>query len=468
MTRPRLKFDWKKLAPLGKQLLFIPPIAMAIVAYLYLVESKEQPKLRTETEQARTLSVIEVEQFDLKAKATGFGTSSYSKKWRAIAQVEGRLVHVHPDLQAGAVIQKDEVLFRVDDGDYVSVVEEMQATIAQTNAEIAKLQQTATNYDKTLSIERQALEVYQTELTRAETLLARNAGSRSSIDTKRQALLAQQQKIQELENSKSLIAPEKASLLATVKQTESNLVQSQRNVQRTKVTAPFSMRIGDVNLQQGQFVSINETLFEGYSIDGVEVEVQLSIKEVGRLISFPDDKTFDPAMIDMKGVRDIFDVDVVVRNTSAGPGAIYPAKFLRTREVLDSQSRTVGLVVGVNSLKEGIPTLGKPPLIEGAFCNVDFFGPKLTNQVIIPQEAIRDSKVYLIDADNRLVTRGVEVAFIQDDYAVIRSGLTAGEKLIVANPAPAIEGMLVKPQLDEDLRERLRSNIGTSSNNKSR
>jgi hypothetical protein len=47
------------------------------------------------------------------------------------------------------------------------------------------------------------------------------------------------------------------------------------------------------------------------------------------------------------------------------------------------------------------------------------------------------------------------VAFTQSDFAVIREGLIAGEQVVVSDVMPAVEGMLLAPQEDAAIRERL-------------
>ena len=46
------------------------------------------------------------------------------------------------------------------------------------------------------------------------------------------------------------------------------------------------MRVGEVQLEVGQFVSVGEALFVGYSGADVEVEVQLPLQDIHRLAGF--------------------------------------------------------------------------------------------------------------------------------------------------------------------------------------
>jgi len=70
--------------------------------------------------------------------------------------------------------------------------------------------------------------------------------------------------------------------------------------------------------------------------------------------------------------------------------------------------------------------------------------------------------VLVAAADDRLRRRPVEVLFSQGDVSVIAAGLEAGERVVVSDLVPAVEGMLLQVQPDEALAESLDSVGGGS------
>ena len=78
---------------------------------------------------------------------------------------------------------------------------------------------------------------------------------------------------------------------------------------------------------------------------------------------------------------------------------------------------------------------------------------------MIPRRAIRNGSVFLVDDENRLASVEVDVTFTQDDYAVVESGLKGDETLVIANPSPAIIGMLVEPIAAEDELQKLTDSV---------
>ena len=112
------------------------------------------------------------------------------------------------------------------------------------------------------------------------------------------------------------------------------------------------------------------------------------------------------------------------------------------------QTRTVRIVVAVDKPYENVVPGQRPPLAPGMFCAVELRAKPRTGQIVIPRTALQNGHVYVVSAENRLEVRPVEVAFSQGGFACLRSGLVPGERLVVSDPTPAVEGMLVEPTPD--------------------
>ena len=63
--------------------------------------------------------------------------------------------------------------------------------------------------------------------------------------------------------------------------------------------------------------------------------------------------------------------------------------------------------------------------------------------------------VYLLDRDDRLRIVPVGLGPVQSDFIVIASGLKGGERVVVSDLIPAIQGMLLAPLEDPALAKRL-------------
>ncbi|QDV70498.1 multidrug efflux system subunit MdtA [Rosistilla carotiformis] len=443
----------------GKRLMVLPPIVLAVVVFMWLAKHPPSLSKHAEEESARMLNTIVVPRLDVRPIVSGYGTAKYARSWRAVAQVQGRIKKINPDLRAGARIRAGKVLLEIDDSDYVSRVSELDAAMDQQRAEIEQLEQTILNGKKKLELQNETLLILRREFEREEELQARQAGSSASIDLKHRELLAQSEAMQDLENSLALVPSQIKALEAAMSQSEAQKVQALRDIERAKIATPFDMRVGEVQLEVGQFVSVGEALFTGYSGADMEVEVQLPLQDIHRLLVSEVGEKGLRESLTPETFKEMFQFEALIQVVGTDFTQSYPGEFLQVREVVDAQTKMVGFVVGVTNLPPSEQKRPQPPLLEGAFCDVDVLGKILSDQVVIPRRAIRNGSVFLVDDKNRLAKADVDVTFTQEDYAVVGSGLEGGETLVIANPSPAIIGMLVEPIAADDELEKLTDSV---------
>jgi len=122
---------------------------------------------------------------------------------------------------------------------------------------------------------------------------------------------------------------------------------------------------------------------------------------------------------------------------------------------VDPETRTMGVVVAVDNPFEKVIPGYKPPLSKGMFVNVVMRGKKSMQRVLVPRSAVRANTVYVADEDNRLRRRSVKILFSQGDISVVEQGLEPGERVVVTDLVPAVDGMLLQVQLDEELNQSL-------------
>jgi hypothetical protein len=87
----------------------------------------------------------------------------------------------------------------------------------------------------------------------------------------------------------------------------------------------------------------------------------------------------------------------------------------------------------------------KPPLSVGLFVGAEISGSTFDDVVVLPRIALRGpSQVYVVDAENRLQFREVEVLREVDDQIYIKAGLQPGERVCISPLETAIEAMPVR------------------------
>ncbi len=73
----------------------------------------------------------------------------------------------------------------------------------------------------------------------------------------------------------------------------------------------------------------------------------------------------------------------------------------------------------------------------------------INKQILLPLTAIHQDKVYTVTPEGKLSIKPVEIDFIQGEIAVIKSGISFKDKVVLSQLSPAVSGMNLKPQLDK-------------------
>lgn len=406
------------------------------------------------------LSVIAAPEVDLVPRVLGYGTAEPGEVWRAVAEVRGRVVETHPELESGALIQAGQELLRIDPTEYELTIKQLKADILQVTALLASLGAQEENDRASLAIEQEAATLLERELARLQKLAKTSAAAAQDVDVKERELLVQKQKVQTLKNALNLVPAHREELTARQAVKQAQLDQAEIDLKKTVIRAPFDCRLAKLQIEKGQFVSAGETLFEAQSTALTEVEAQVPFDQIRNLLD-PRLRKEIAAPVSMDTVRELFQIDAKVRIRSGGFEAEWDGRFDRVREQIDPRTRTVGLVIAVDRPYEKIVPGVRPPLLKGAFCEVELRGKSRPGQIVVPRTAVWDSHVYLVDKDSadkqyRLRRRAIEIEFAQSGLVCVRSGVKAGELVVVTDePGPLAVGMLVEPKEDEAARKSL-------------
>jgi RND family efflux transporter MFP subunit len=420
------------------QILWIlPPVVIGLVIFFIMVGGK-QPLQRSDVhEVTRYVRIIQIETRDFTPITEGYGSVRPAQVWNAIAQVSGRIVKMHPRLRDGEIIAAGEELFRIDPVDY-------ELALAKAKAELTELNVKGNNSLASLKIEELNQALAEKEFRRQKKLAGAGTVAKSRADEAERNLLSTRSQVQNLENTISLL-PIQRSLL------ENRITQAKRDLANTRLKAPFNMRVTGLAIEKHQYAALGQTLFSGDSVDRVEIIAQVSISElknqfVGRPELPMDINQLTTNLAEITGFKPTIKMDV-----GNSKMAEWDAEFLRVSDTVDPQTRTMGIVVAVDKpLQKTIAGI-RPPLSKGMFVQVSIAGHVQPDRIVIPRSAIRDNKVYLLNAENRLETRSITRLFNQGELAVIGAGLEAGEKLVVSDLVPAIDGMLLQAEVDEAL-----------------
>ncbi len=154
------------------------------------------------------------------------------------AEISGRVVWVNPTFQSGGLVSSGEVLFRIDDADYLGRVDRARANVAAQEVELMRV---TTESD----IAKTQFEKWQNE---------GNTGQPSPL---------------------ALWEPQIAAARAALSRDQAELVEAELHLSRVAIYSPFTAAVLSESITVGQFVAAGQSVGHLYSIDTVEVVVPL-------------------------------------------------------------------------------------------------------------------------------------------------------------------------------------------------
>lgn len=432
-------------------LTLIAGIAFVVV----MVKLKQPPERAAEQVEATPARILEATPLTVRIEARGFGQVLPARSWKAVANVGGRITWKHPDLESGNLISEGTRLLQIDPTRYELAEASARADIAGLEAERQQLDQEEQNTRALLELENRRLALAQRELQRAKTLANSGSLSQTRLDEQQRATLQQQQAVQSLQNQLNLIPVRQETLKARLARSESALANAREDLEDTHFEAPWDLRVHQSDIETGQQVSPNQTLFVADDITAAEATVQLEMSELRNVLSqlpgAPDPASSGqahPGFTDFHEQLPLDSLTVRVHPTGA-PDSHWAGKLTRVTGSLDPATRTIQAVITVDEPYRNANPPARPPLVRNMFVQATIAAPTPEPVLVVPASAIHQDEVYLADGENRLQRQPVTLASQQGELAVVSDGLKPGDRLILDDLVPAINGTLLNPMPDE-------------------
>lgn len=362
---------------------------IALAALLLATGPKVEP--RAPVIVAPLVRVVEAVPVAIRLSVRAHGTVVPRTESELVPETSGRVLEVSPSLVSGGFFAKGDTLLRIDPLDYEVALEQARAGLARTTSDLADARK----------------------------------------DHERQRDLARQQATSAAQRDDAInrLAVAEASL----REARALLSRAERDLERTKVLAPYDGRVRSEHVDVGQFVSRGTAIATIYAIDYAEVRLPIHDEELAYLdLPLIYDEATTPTP-----------VPVTLRAHFAGALHEWQGEVVRTEGELDPRTRMVIVVARVAA--PYAKAKGRPPFAVGLFVEAEISGARSEEIVVLPRSALRgDDRVLIVDSDDRLRFRAVDVLRVVGDEVFVRSGLEAGERVCVSPLEGAVDGMLVR------------------------
>ncbi|MEO5343277.1 MAG: efflux RND transporter periplasmic adaptor subunit [Gammaproteobacteria bacterium SHHR-1] len=424
----------------------LPPLLLGLALVLLLPRFSRPPQPLEQAERAVKVRVIEATPAPLVPRALGYGRSQPLDRWDGVAEVAGTLVWLADELRAGELVAKGRPLLRIDQAPY-------RLALAQAKAQLQALRVKLVTTERLIALEQQGQALLRRELERKRQLNRDGSLSTTQLEEAERAWLKGEVVVQGLSNSQELTRAE-----ITVAETQQ--AAAELDLARTELRAPFDLRLAEVLVGPSQYVSKGQRLLRGDGIEVAEVEARFPVGALRPLLRQSQASSGEQPPTPLRRTPGAMRLQARVRLHSATHSVEWPAQVTRVAGEVDPQTQTIGVVVRIDKPYAQARVGERPPLMRGTFVEVELSRPSQGRPILLPQSALRKGQVYLLDADNRLLMRPIKPALTQGSVIAVRHGLEPGERVVVSPLMPAVEGMLLDPEDDPKLLQRIQQEAG--------
>lgn len=224
----------------------------------------------------------------------------------------------------------------------------------------------------------------------------------------------------------ALQVPQLREAEARVEVAEAALRKAERDLERASMVAPFSGRLEQVQVTEGQTVPAGEPLGQLFSSNRMEVRLPVPDEWLNLLAVF----SAEPG----QGLN----VPVTLSGQFGGQEREWQGVVAR-RESGISRNQMSWLIAEVDAES------GTVPLEPRVFLQAKIQGRQLKDIAQIPRSAmISHNEVWLLDSSNRIHRREVSWIYRDDDMVYVSDGLNPGEQILAEGSAHLLEGSQIR------------------------
>jgi len=364
-------------------------LAAGAVGAIYMT----QPKVQRVDASKRTAMLVEVtgvERGTFRPEIVAMGTVRPELEIVLSPRVGGEIVTISDSFTPGGYVEKDELLLQIDPADFEATLKQRQSELLQASAEL------------------------ELELGRQDLAKRDYKALEGTISSEYKALVLRE--------------PQLNAARAAVEAARVAVERAELDLERTRVRAPFAAHIIDRDANLGSQVAPGAALGRLVGIERYWVEVTVPVSSL-QWMAFPEDGDSAGSV-------------ARVRNRAAWPEGVFrTGRVHNLIGALEDQTRLARVLLSVSDpLAQQPDSAGQPHLMIGSYVEARIEGKPIAGVIRMDRDYLRQrDTVWTLDQDV-LRIREVDIAFRDEDYVYIRSGLSEDARVVTTNLATVIEG----------------------------
>ncbi len=385
---------------LGKILPIVIFLGGGIAIANSFIANKTQIRPMQQQKKYILVSVANLEASEELIDIEAMGTVIPAKTITVTPELGGKIIDMNQNLVEGGFINAGEMIAQIDKRDYETMVIQHESQVADAE--------------------------YNIEIEKGKQEIAKSEWEMLDEDTKSDA------------NKQLLLrTPHIARLKASLKYAKKVLEESELNVERTKIVAPFNSIVQVKHIEKDQIVGQSSQIATLIGTDKFWVKVNIPVSNL-KYVKLPEPNKENGSTAE------------VLYELSDGTRVERIGKIIRYLGDLEQAGRMARLIVEIDDplgLKKDNDNINIPMFLN-AFVKVKIHGSKLSDVISIERGYLHEgNKVWILNKLQQLEIRKVSILWKREnDVLVSTKYLKPGELLITSKISTPVQNMQLRTQ----------------------
>jgi len=415
-------------------------IAVGVGLFYQLISTRPVQKKKNPPDFRPTAEVKTVKAQSYDAVIRGYGTVRPSERLDVLSEIPGMVVELGPHAAEGNLVEKDALLFRIDDSSIVAEIDQLKAQTASIDAQLTEVKVQQENDIRLLEIEKRVFELVKKDHERLINIFKKKLVSEQQVQA---AETRRNERLLSLEKRRATIAlaDQKLAVLKANRQAALAILKAKGiQLSKTIIRAPYRCRIENVRARMYQVIQPNTLLASIYPVDSpIEAAIPIEKRHMAALYDFD---TLDRNIPPWEQVKLRADIHWM----SFGQEQKITGHLSRIGAQLDETTRSITAIIEMPGPYERMRRNMGRGLLPGTFVRVAIHGRRYENILVVPTKAMNpDNTLYLVK-DGKLSKVDVEpiVALGTDVILQVTHAIPSGSKVVLNDIAGAFEGSSVR------------------------
>ena len=397
-------------------------LAAAVLGFVYLRGTKPENAPKPPAERIWTVATVPAVPEDVEPEIKTFGQIFAGRQVELRPLVEGRVIETGPAFVEGGVVDKGALLIVVDPFDYENLRDERKAQLAEARARLDEIEAERDAARKLVTRDQEQVDLRRRDVERRERLAARGVTSEKALDDARLALSEARAHLIERQRNIAQSGARIEQQKAVIARLQVQVRQAERDLEQTRLVAPFEGFLTDVSIEIGKRVSRTDRVARLIDARRLEVRFPLSNENFGRLLAAGDWRG--------RKIRAVWTAGDLVRT--------FTATIDRIQGEVDAAKGGVDLFARIDGAGPDMP------LRPGAFVEVWFKEKRYQKLVRIPEGALHPGSTVFLAHDGRLKAQKIEVVARSGNDIFIRGQFDPDAEVVVTRFPEMAPGMKIR------------------------